>query len=174
MTIKDRVFGDNSDIQLIKERTFRETPSVHFADISVPGSNGIDLVEHKGYAVSPPSVGSEKRWYVHQNQTDNNRVIKGHRLFELFHYGFEHTHWFVFLTPLSGALTIPPGCFHRSVSCQHGSLLINHAVRTKNYDENFEFRPAEVNPGLLLNPWYHGITEREAQHFLSNGALPAS
>lgn len=171
MTANDRVFGNNNDIRLIKERTFRETPSVHFADLTVPGSNGIDLVEHTGQAVSPPSEGSVRRWYVHQHQTDNNRVIKGQRLFELFHYGFEHKHWYVFLTPESGALTIPTGCFHRSVSCKSGSLLLNHAIRDKYYDENFEFSPAEVSPGLLLNPWYHGITEKEAQHFILNGEL---
>lgn len=72
-------------ITLHRPRIFRETPSVRFHDISVEGSNGIDLVEHHGQATSPPNTRyGLKQWYYHKHQTDNNRVIKGQRLFELF------------------------------------------------------------------------------------------
>lgn len=159
-------------IKLIPERTFRRTPNVHFADISVDGSNGLDLVEHTGPAVSPPTEHGLKRWYVHQHQTDNNRVIQGQRLFELFYNGFEHKHWYVFLTPDSGALVIPPGCYHRSVSCKSGSLLLNHAIRDRYYDERKEFNPQVVWHASLVQPRYHGITAEAAQHFIAHGELP--
>ena len=62
-------------IKLTPERTFRRTVGVHFADIGVPGSNGIDLVEHTGPSVSPPDLDRQPQWYVHAHQIDNNRVI---------------------------------------------------------------------------------------------------
>lgn len=135
------------DIILTPERTFRRTEGVHFADIGIEGSNGIDLVEHSGPSISPPTEGRFKSWYVHQHQIDNNRVIQGKRLFELFFFGFEEwPHYFVMLDDKSGALEIPAGCLHRSYSGALGSILINHATRTEHYDENTEFIP--------VSPWY--------------------
>ena len=56
-----------SDIVLIPERTFRRTSGVHFADLSVEGSNGLDLVEHQSCSVSPPNSQflNRKQWYRH-------------------------------------------------------------------------------------------------------------
>jgi len=172
MTSRNTFLDDTGDIQLAKHRVFRETDSVRFHDLTIEGSNGLDLVEHTGRATSPPlNAQGEKQWYIHKHQTDNNRVIQGQRLFELYFDGFEHPHWLVFLTPDSGALRIPPNCYHRSVSCKGGSLLLNHAIRDEYYDENEEFHPATVHPKNLQNPWCHGITLAEAQAFLKNGEL---
>ena len=158
-------------IKLHKERTFRQTPGVHFADIGVPGSNGIDLVEHTGKSVSPPDRLGLHQFYVHAHQTDNNRVIKGHRLFELFYAGWEDPYWFVMLDEESGALEIPPGCYHRSYSGHEGSLLLNHAVRDDQYDENNEFHPRVIYGHLFHRPRYHGCTEQQAKRFIEFGIL---
>lgn len=159
-------------IKLSTERTFRQTPGVHFADISIPGSNGVDLVEHSGPSVSPPNgVLGLPQWYVHRHQTDNNRVIKGYRLFELFNPRWEDPHWFVFLSESSGALEIPPGCYHRSYSGLEGSLLLNHAVRDSLYDENKEFFPKYVPWSFLVSPCYHDCDAQSVHHFITTGEL---
>lgn len=155
------------DIKFTLERTFRQTEGVHFADLNVPGSNGLDLVEHFGPSISPPSVGRRKAWYVHQHQTDNNRVIHGRRLFELFSWDFVWHHYFVMLTPETGALEIPIGCLHRSYSGTEGSLLLNQAVRTPEYDENTEFNPVSPRWIGLYPARYVNCTEKEAYQFIA-------
>ncbi len=152
----------SSDIILIPERTFRRTPGVHFADVTVEGSNGIDLVEHKGPAVSPPRFGPLKQFYVHTHQTDHNRCIVGSRLFELYCDAFHHPHWYVYLDDESGALRIPPGCYHRSISGPNGSTLLNHAIRDSLYDETREFIP-KFSWGAFATPaLFYGITPERA------------
>ena len=159
-------------IKLSPERTFRRTPGVHFADIGVPGSNGIDLVEHNGPSVSPPLADGAKQWYVHKCQTDNNRVIRGHRLFELYNPAWAFPHWFVFLDENSGALEIPPGCLHRSYSGNEGSVLLNHAIRTDGYDENTEFIPVQSPRWRWAWTRYHNCSPRGVELFISTGELP--
>jgi len=157
--------------KLYRERTFRRTEGVHFADISVPGSNGIDLVEHTGPAVSPPPLGDAKRFYVHSHQTDHNRVIQGARLFELVCLDWATPHWYVYLNAATGALEIPPGCLHRSVSGKDGSLLLNHAVRDTQYDETKEFHPVSCYTTCLGPAGYFGITPGEVGYFLKHGTI---
>ncbi len=157
------------DLVFHRERTFRKTPGVHFGDISVPLSNGCDIVEHSGYAISPPMKGETKQWYRHKNQIDNNRVIKGARLFELFYEGWEHPHWFVFLNEHTGALQIPKNCYHRSISGVDGSLLINHAIRTAKYDEEKEFVPHLLQINYPLTPRYYNVSSDRANNFIKYG-----
>lgn len=160
----------DTPFRLHKERLFRETPSVHFSDISVPGTNGLDLVTHHGPAVSPPNHESgEKQFYMHYHQTDHNRVLQGARLFELIDFTWDKPWWFVYLTPESGALEIPQRCFHRSYSCADGSILINQAVRDELYDENKEFFPTRPHLDKAGLPCYHGITPAEAEAFITHG-----
>ena len=156
-------------IKLTPERTFRKTPGVHFADIGVPGSNGIDLVEHTGPSVSPPDRDRKPTWYVHQHQVDNNRVIHGERLFELFNPNWNDKHWLVFLTPDAGALEIPVGCYHRSYSGKAGSLLLNHAIRDDEYDEKTEFVPRFLPIVDQFPPHFHGIGFYDAMQFIEEG-----
>lgn len=162
-----------SDIVLIPERTFRRTSGVHFADLSVEGSNGLDLVEHQSCSVSPPDAQflNRKQWYRHSHQDDYNRCIKGYRLFELFYGGFEHRHWFVMLDENSGALHIPSGCYHRSYSGKHGSLLLNHAVRDPQYDENEEFHPQFCFLAAITPAKYFNVTPTEVDNFISSGTF---
>lgn len=155
--------------RLHTERLFRETPSVHFADIGIAASNGLDLVRHTGPAVSPPDEDGAKRFYVHRSQTDNNRVLQGSRLFELVCFAWDCPHWFVYLTPDTGALEIPEGCYHRSYSCQDGSILINQAIRRDTYDETTEFVPTCPVMETLPPPSFYNITGKEAAHFIQHG-----
>ena len=159
-----------NSIKLSKERTFRQTPGVHFGDISIENVNGLDLVEHTGPSVSPPLKDGRKQWYVHKYQTDNNRVLRGNRLFELYCDKWITHHWFVLLDKDSGALEIPPGCLHRSYSGPEGSLLINQAVRIKGYDENTEFIPVQSAAWRFYSTGYHGITREEAEAFVKASA----
>ena len=85
-----------------KDRVFRETKGVHFSDVWVQNQNGLDLVVHRGFSVSPPNQQGtgEKTFYLHHHQTDNNRCIHGRRVFELVAPGdlMQHQHYVVLWT----------------------------------------------------------------------------
>lgn len=158
-------------IRFTEARHFRSTPGVRFDDLTVGGSNGLDLVEHSGPSVSPPDSDGRRCWYVHQHQTDNNRVIHGERLFELFNPNWVDKHWFVYLDDTAGALWIPPGTFHRSYSGKGGSLLLNHAIRDDEYDETKEFNPCHCPLADNYPPHYHGISPWGVTTFINHGEL---
>ena len=131
-----------SDVNFKKHRVFRETEDVIFYDISVDESNAADLVVHTGTAISPPndSVGA-KQFYIHSFQDDYNRVVSGERTFELVNYTWKYPYHIVHLNRTSGALVIPRGTFHRSVSGENGSIVINQAKRYDGFSAETEFIP---------------------------------
>ena len=131
-----------SDVHYKKHRVFRETEDVIFYDISVEESNASDLVIHSGPAMSPPndSVGA-KQFYIHSFQDDYNRVVSGERTFELVNYNWKYPYHIVNLNVHNGALLIPRGTFHRSVSGQYGSIVINQAKRYDGVSAETEFIP---------------------------------
>jgi len=131
-----------SDVHYKKHRVFRETEDVIFYDISVEESNASDLVIHSGPAMSPPndSVGA-KQLYIHSFQDDYNRVVSGERTFELVNYDWKYPYHIVNLNVHNGALLIPRGTFHRSVSGQYGSIVINQAKRYDGFSAETEFIP---------------------------------
>ena len=131
-----------SDVHYKKHRVFRETEDVIFYDISVEESNASDLVVHSGPAMSPPndSVGA-KQFYIHSFQDDYNRVVSGERTFELVNYDWKYPYHIVNLNVHNGALLIPRGTFHRSVSGQYGSIVINQAKRYDGFSAETEFIP---------------------------------
>ena len=131
-----------SDVHYKKHRVFRETEDVIFYDISVEESNASDLVVHTGPATSPPndSVGA-KQFYIHSFQDDYNRVVSGERTFELVNYDWKYPYHIVNLNVHNGALLIPRGTFHRSVSGQYGSIVINQAKRYDGFNAETEFIP---------------------------------
>ena len=133
-------------------RVFRETPAVYFADAWIEGQNGLDVVTHHGFAISPPYSHRVPQFYVHAHQTDYNRVVHGERVFELVYPDGDH--YLVHLTPQVGALEIPPGVYHRSISCESGSVLLNHAVRDPDYDETQEFHPRAIDMDEVLREGY--------------------
>ena len=131
-----------SDVHYKKHRVFRETEDVIFYDISVEESNASDLVIHSGPAMSPPndSVGA-KQFYIHSFQDDYNRVVSGESTFELVNYNWKYPYHIVNLNVHNGALLIPRGTFHRSVSGQYGSIVINQAKRYDGFSAETEFIP---------------------------------
>jgi hypothetical protein len=173
----------NKPITFHKDRVFRETPAVHFSDVWVAGQNGLDLVVHHSFAVSPPdNPGTgEKTFYVHRHQTDNNRCIHGRRVFELVAPDnlMQHMHYVILLDDNIGALEILPGVYHRSVSCEEGSILLNHAVRDDQYNEANEFNPTGSSDEIVLRnilrknkPVYINFTKEQRQYFLEKGKVP--
>ena len=134
-----------SDVNFKKHRVFRETDDVIFYDISVEESNAADLVVHTGAATSPPQdcVGA-KQFYIHGFQDDYNRVVSGERTFELVNYDWKYPYHIVHLNRASGALVIPRGTFHRSVSGENGSIVINQAKRYEGFDASAEFYPVST------------------------------
>tara|TARA_B100001173_G_C16021801_1_gene562424 strand:+ start:2037 stop:2549 length:513 start_codon:yes stop_codon:yes gene_type:complete len=156
-------------IRITEARVFRTTKNVKFFDIYVEDSNGTDLVEHSGRSTSPPNIRGFKQWYCHKHQTDNNRVLRGSRLFELFNLSWERPHWYVFLNDKVGALRIPVGCYHRSLSGLSGSLLVNHAIRDNKYDERKEFNPKVIWEPAFYTPYYFNTNQVEVDFFINHG-----
>tara|TARA_B100000886_G_C20384040_1_gene475225 strand:+ start:113 stop:589 length:477 start_codon:yes stop_codon:yes gene_type:complete len=139
-----------NEVQFVKHQVFRETPDVIFYDISVENNNATDLVEHTGPAVSPPDENDEKQFYIHYHQVDHNRVLSGGRTFELVNPDWSDPYHIIHLNRDSGALVIPKGTYHRSTSSIHGSIVINQAVRDKDFDHTTEFVPVIARQNTLL------------------------
>ena len=97
---------------------------------------------HSGPAMSPPndSVGA-KQFYIHSFQDDYNRVVSGESTFELVNYNWKYPYHIVNLNVHNGALLIPRGTYHRSVSGKDGSIVINQAKRYEGFDATSEFIP---------------------------------
>ena len=140
-----------SEVEFRKHRVFRETEDVIFYDISVEKSNASDLVVHTGKATSPPDdlVGA-KQFYSHKYQIDHNRVVSGERTFELVNFDWKYPYHIVNLNVHNGALFIPRGTFHRSVSGEDGSIVINQAKRYDGFDPSAEFYPVSCATNIEL------------------------
>ena len=136
---------DMKNINLHKHKVFRKTKDVLFFDITMPGSNASDLVIHDSSAVSPPddSLGN-KQFYIHYHQVDNNRVVHGSRTFELINFEWDRPYQIVKLDRDSGALKIPKKTYHRSVSCDNGSIVINQSERDDLFQAKKEFNPVSI------------------------------
>ena len=134
-----------SEVNFKKHRVFRETESVVFYDISVEESNAQDLVVHTGAAISPPDdIVGAKQFYIHYHQTDHNRVLSGLRTFELVNPSWRYPYHIVHLNRSSGALVIPIGTYHRSISGEEGSIVINQAIRDDEFNPETEFIPVSA------------------------------
>ena len=133
------------NISLHKHKIFRKTKNVLFFDITLPKSNASDLVIHDSAAVSPPddSLGN-KQFYIHYHQVDNNRVVHGSRTFELINFDWDRPYQIIKLDRNSGALKIPKKTYHRSVSCDDGSIVINQSERDDLFQAKKEFEPVSV------------------------------
>ena len=140
-----------SDVEFRKHRVFRETQDVIFYDISVEESNASDLVVHEGPAISPPddAVGA-KQFYIHYHQVDHNRVVSGERTFELVNRDWKYPYHIVHLNRTSGALVIPTNTYHRSISGEKGSIVINQAIRDELFRPESEFRPVSAAEDIEL------------------------
>ena len=138
---------------------FRETPAVTFFDASVEGSNGTDVVAHHGAAISPPDDLNGEQYYVHQHQIDHNLVLEGGRVYTLLNPQWDQPHHVIHLIRAMGALQIPIGTFHRSVSAESGSVVLNQSIRDQAFDFATEFIPVSLHENRALQaaraqtPW---------------------
>ncbi len=133
------------NIHIHKQKVFRQTENVLFYDITIKESNASDLVIHDSAAVSPPDDDlGNKQFYVHYHQIDNNRVVHGSRTFELINFDWDKPYQIIKLTRNSGALRIPKGTFHRSISSDIGSIVINQSERDDLFQTKKEFQPVSV------------------------------
>ena len=140
-----------NEIEFVKHQVFRETPDVIFYDISVKNNNATDLVEHAGPAVSPPDeYDGIKQFYIHYHQVDHNRVLSGDRTFELVNPKWSDPYHIVHLNRDCGALVIPKGTYHRSISGVNGSIVINQAVRDEDFNHTTEFIPVTARQNTVL------------------------
>ena len=166
--------------EMIPYEKFRDTPSVRFFDITVPGSNARDMVVHAGPAISPPNdpVSGAWQFYLHPHQEDNLLAMHGGRTFYLVNLGWNYPFHIVRLESGGDILRIPPGTFHRSVSDPDGSLVLNQAVREEGQHRaripRLQQQPhpqtvrchlpnraaAEVARGELVGPRPFGFTPR--------------
>lgn len=127
--------------ELLSFQKFRDTPSVQFFDITIPGSNTRDLVFHDGPANSPHNTKAGNwQFYLHSRQEDNLLAVSGGRTFYLVNFDWEYPFHAVRLDANRHILRIPPGTFHRSESDPQGSLVINQAVRQVTASIQTEFR----------------------------------
>ena len=132
-------------INFIPIHVFRETPQVTFFDAVVKGSNGSDVVIHHGSATSPPNDKNYEQYYVHRHQIDYNLTLDGNRTFTLLNPKWDEPHHIIFLNRSMGALQIPIGTYHRSVSGKEGSMVLNQAIRDQEFDPAKEFIPVSLS-----------------------------
>ena len=128
--------------ELLAYERFRDTPSVRFFDVTVDTSNARDLVIHTGPAVSPPDDPESGAWqfYLHPHQEDNLLAAQGGRTFYLINFRWNYPFHIVRLEAGGDILRIPPGTFHRSISDEEGSVVMNQAVREADASVAREFR----------------------------------
>jgi len=128
----------------VPTNVFRETPQVTFFDAGVTGSNGSDVVIHHGAAISPPNDDEFEQYYVHHHQVDHNLVLDGSRTFTLLNPEWDEPHHVIYLNQKMGALQIPIGTYHQSVSGADGSMVLNQSLRDRDFDPNKEFIPVSL------------------------------
>merc|ERR1712146_548358 len=129
---------------------FRQTPKVTFFDAGIDKSNGSDVVIHSGEAISPPDDLQNEQYYVHYHQIDHNLVIKGERKFVLINPSWDEPHHVIYLNRSMGALEIPIGTYHRSISGKEGSIVLNQPKRDKFFDPSKEFIPQKLDKINLI------------------------
>ncbi len=129
---------------------FRETPKVKFFDAGIDRSNGSDVVIHSGQAISPPDDLKDEQYYVHNHQIDHNLVITGERTFVLINPAWDEPHHVIYLNRSMGALEIPLGTYHRSISGKEGSIVLNQPKRDKFFNPTKEFIPQKLDKISLV------------------------
>jgi len=129
---------------------FRETPKVTFFDAGLDSSNGCDVVIHSEEAISPPNEFNDEQYYLHNHQTDYNLVVTGKRTFILINPSWDEPHHEIFLNRSMGALEIPIGTYHRSISGEEGSVVLNQPKRDAFFDPAKEFIPQKLDKKNLV------------------------
>ena len=152
---------------------FRDTPKVTFFDVGIDNSNGSDVVIHSGEAISPPNKQNDEQYYGHNHQIDHNLVISGERKFVLINPSWDEPHHVIFLNRSMGALEIPIGTYHRSISGKEGSIVLNQPKRDKFFDSANEFIPQKLDKISLIEarnskPVFWVYENNQIKRFLFN------
>ena len=152
---------------------FRETPKVTFFDAGIESTNGCDVVMHSGEAISPPDNFKDEQYYVHNHQVDYNLVINGERTFVLINPSWDEPHHVIYLNRSMGALEIPIGTYHRSISGKEGSIVLNQPKRDKFFDPAKEFIPQKLDKISLIKarnskPVFWVYEDNQIKRFLFN------
>ena len=94
-----------------------------------------------------------------QSRTGNQACIYqgGNRTFELVNGEWKYPYHIVHLNRASGALIIPKNTFHRSMSGEDGSIVINQAKRYDGFNASEEFIPVSC----AENHWLYKILMHE-------------
>jgi len=142
---------------IVPANLYRTTKDVdfHFIPI-VPNMKSIDRVKHGINAISPGSVGDVKNpWYMHPHQMDNLIVFYGTRYVEL--YTKERGLVQLEVTPekiMQNGKVLYEGpallfwdtyVFHRINSGSEGSMSVNFAQRTNDFDIKNNFNIYDLN-----------------------------
>ena len=138
------------ELKFCSTEIFRETHKVTFFDAGIELSNGCDVVIHSGEAISPPDEFDYEQYYVHNHQIDHNLVITGRRKFILINPNWDEPHHVIYLNRSMGALEIPIGTYHRSISGKDGSVVLNQPIRDKFFDPDKEFIPQKLDKIILI------------------------
>ena len=154
--------------RLIPLRALRNTTKVKFHEMvpsDIPRIHGVDRVIHEPYATSPGPVDDcanpvKRPWYMHPAQEDNLLVLQGERFVDILCPKQKTLASFV-VTPDkiykndklyhdSPAMIVwPAGVFHRIISGKDGSVSVNFATRTRDFDidSNFNVYDLETTTG---------------------------
>lgn len=150
--------------RLIPLRMLRRTPGVHFDEMvpsDIPKIHGIDRVIHAANSISPGPVTQndvtiKRPWYMHSGQDDNLMVLQGTRYIDIFNPTTKDKASFI-VTPdkiykndklyYDGPAMVvwPAGIFHRIISGSEGSISINFATRTNQFNLNDNFNIYDLN-----------------------------
>jgi len=142
---------------IIPLKRLRHTNKVDFDVMSFfEEFNWIDIVTHQAWAKSPWSVwDKEDMWYMHKWQEDNLITLSGNRYVELYDMKnkkierFEISHELIkhnweIIHEGPAILGWPVTVFHRNYS-PNGSVSMNFAVRTNDFDLDTEFNIYNLN-----------------------------
>lgn len=140
--------------RLIPLRTLRRTKGVKFDEMvpsDIPKIDGIDRVIHGPNSISPGPIDNIKRpWYMHTGQDDNLMVLQGERYIDIYEPNSKKSASFI-VSPdkiykndklyYDGPAMIvwPAGVYHRIISGNGGSISLNFATRTKDFDLDSNF-----------------------------------
>lgn len=146
--------------RLIPLRQLRRTAGVIFDEIvpsDIPVISGIDRVIHKANGISPgPCEGVQRPWYMHPGQDDNLMVLQGERFVDIYCPKLRKKESFI-ITPdkvykneklycdQPSMIVWPSGIFHRIISGSEGSISVNFAARTKDFDLSNNFNIYDLN-----------------------------
>jgi hypothetical protein len=150
--------------RLIPLRQLRRTAGVIFDEIvpsDIPVISGIDRVIHKANGISPgPCEGVHRPWYMHPGQEDNLLVLQGERFVDIYCPKLKKKESFI-ITPdkvykneklycdQPSMIVWPSGIFHRIISGSEGSISVNFATRTTDFDlaNNFNIYDLDTETG---------------------------